>query len=207
MSEEGIQKLADLTREQLHNYGQKWSQTDSIVLFRELREVLCRASCAWTGVPLLESEVGQRTKDLAAMIDGSAAIGLKYWRGKQSRKRAEKWIEEIIQQVRHNKLKVAENSGLYAIAMQQDLTGELLDEHTAAVEVINVLRPILAIARYVIFTVLALHEHPQYREKLQQNNEQYYEWFVQEVRRYYPFFPFASATVRQDFNWQGYHFP
>ena len=30
---------------------------------------------------------------------------------------------------------------------------------------------------------------------------------MQEVRRFYPFFPFAAATVRQDFDWQGYHFP
>jgi hypothetical protein len=30
---------------------------------------------------------------------------------------------------------------------------------------------------------------------------------VQEVRRFYPFFPFVVARVRQAFDWQGYHFP
>ena len=33
------------------------------------------------------------------------------------------------------------------------------------------------------------------------------ELFVQEVRRFYPFFPFVVARVRQAFDWQGYHFP
>ena len=30
---------------------------------------------------------------------------------------------------------------------------------------------------------------------------------MQEVRRFYPFFPFAAARVRQEFDWQGYRFP
>src|SRR5690606_8806230 len=35
----------------------------------------------------------------------------------------------------------------------------------------------------------------------------YPQWFVQEVRRFYPFFPAAAAVVKQDFVWQGYTFP
>lgn len=31
--------------------------------------------------------------------------------------------------------------------------------------------------------------------------------FVQEVRRFYPFFPAVAALVRRDFEWNGYHFP
>ncbi len=32
------------------------------------------------------------------------------------------------------------------------------------------------------------------------------ELFVQEVRRFYPFFPFVGARVRNDFEWRGYRF-
>src|SRR5690606_9130595 len=35
----------------------------------------------------------------------------------------------------------------------------------------------------------------------------YADWFVQEVRRYYPFFPAVAARVRSDFVWRGYRFP
>jgi len=33
------------------------------------------------------------------------------------------------------------------------------------------------------------------------------ELFVQEVRRFYPFFPLQGARVRTPFDWQGVHFP
>lgn len=33
------------------------------------------------------------------------------------------------------------------------------------------------------------------------------ESFVQEVRRYYPFFPVVAARVKEDFEWQGHKFP
>ena len=207
MSDEGIQRLADLTKEQWLAYARKWSQMDRVVLFDEAREVFCRASCIWTGVPISESEVKRRTKDLGAMIDGSGAVGLKHWQGRRSRKRTEKWIEEIIQQVRNNQLEISKSSALYAIANHRNLDGALLDKHTAAVELINILRPTVAIARYVVFAVLALHEYPECRQKLQDGGDKYCEWFVSEVRRYYPFFPFAVAVVSQDFNWRGYHFP
>ncbi len=206
MTDEGIQRLADLTREQWLASSQKWSQTDKIVLFEEAQAVFCRASCAWTGVPLVESEVKQRTADLEAMIDASGAVGPKHWRGRQGRQRAEKWIEDIIERVRNQQLIIPEDSAAYAIAMHRDLEGKLLDKHTAAVELINVLRPTVAIARYVTFAALALHQHPECRQKLQNGSEEYSEWFVQEVRRFYPFFPFAAAIVCQDFDWHGYHF-
>jgi hypothetical protein len=30
--------------------------------------------------------------------------------------------------------------------------------------------------------------------------------FVQEVRRFYPFFPFVAAVVKKDFTWKGFEF-
>lgn len=56
------------------------------------------------------------------------------------------------------------------------------------------------------FSALALHDHPEYRQKLQED-EGLIKPFVQEVRRYYPFAPFIGARVREDFEWKGYHFP
>jgi fatty-acid peroxygenase len=140
------------------------------------------------------------------MIDSSGTVGLKHWQGRISRKRAEKWIEDIIERVRNNQLEVPEASAVYLIANHRDLEGNLLDKHTAAVELINVLRPTVAIARYIVFAALALHQHPECCQKLQTGDEKYYEWFVQEIRRFYPFFPFAAAVVKQDFAWHGYHF-
>ncbi|WP_279401660.1 cytochrome P450 [Piscibacillus salipiscarius] len=38
------------------------------------------------------------------------------------------------------------------------------------------------------------------------NGELNSEQFIQEVRRYYPFFPFVVARVRKDFTWNNYIF-
>jgi fatty-acid peroxygenase len=78
----------------------------------------------------------------------------------------------------------------------------LLDTEVAAVELINVLRPVVAVARFVAFAALALHEHPECVQKIQAD-EDYLEMFVQEVRRFYPFFPFVGGRVRNAFDWRG----
>ena len=207
MTDERIKQLANLTSEQWCAYAKKWEKMDKIVLFKEAQSVFCRAVCAWTGVPLQESEVEQRTSELAAMIDSSGAVGPNHWQGRWSRERAEKWLEDIIEQVRTHQLEVPEESATHVIAWHRSDDGKLLDKHIAAVELINVLRPTVAIARYVTFAALALYEHPECRQKLQTSKDEYREWFVQEVRRYYPFFPFAAARVRQAFDWKGYCFP
>jgi fatty-acid peroxygenase len=75
------------------------------------------------------------------------------------------------------------------------------------VEVINILRPTVAVSRYVIFAALALHRHPEYRGILRAGGQEDLENFVHEVRRFYPFFPFVAARVRKSFEWKGYFFP
>ena len=76
----------------------------------------------------------------------------------------------------------------------------------AAIELINLLRPIVAISTFVTFAALALHEHPAWRDRLRARNEEDIEMFVQEVRRYYPFAPFLGARVKRNFVWKGYEF-
>src|SRR5690606_35515544 len=53
----------------------------------------------------------------------------------------------------------------------------------------------------------ALHFRPGCREKLQSDSDEYVKAFVQEVRRYYPFFPFTAAIVQTYFEWNGLEFP
>lgn len=207
MTSESIEQLAALTNEQWRTYSKKWETMDKVVLFYEVQEILCRAVCKWTGVPLDEAEVEHRTNDLAALIDGAGAVGLRHLRARIARQKTEKWIEDLIENVRTHKLEVSEGSAIHAIAWHRDLDGELLDQQVAAVELINLLRPTVAIARFVIFSALALHDHPDYRQQIQEGDDKDVERFVQEVRRFYPFFPLIAARVRRDFDWNGYHFP
>ncbi|MGC1307809.1 MAG: cytochrome P450 [Phormidesmis sp.] len=207
MSSKRLADLAELTHEQWQAAAKKWASMAQVTVFPAAREVLCRAVCAWAGVPLPESEVDLRTKDLGAMIDGSGAVGPQHWQGRRSRQRTEAWIKGLVEQVRDGQLQVPEEGAFSVIALHRDLEGNLLDSQIAAVEIINVLRPTVAIARYATFAALALHEHPKYQQNIKNGDDEYITLFVQEVRRYYPFFPFAAARVKQPFDWQGYHFP
>lgn len=194
-------RLAELAMEQWQASISKWEGAEKIVLFDEAKNILCRIACHWAGVPLQESEVKERADDFSAMVDAFGAVGPRHWKGRRARTRAEKWIREVIEDVRAGKLKAEEGSALYAMAFHRDLDGRQLDTQMAAVELINVLRPIVAISTFITFTASALQEHPEYIEKVQSGNSNYLEMFAQEVRRYYPFGPFLGARVRKDFIW------
>ena len=206
MTPQSIKRLAEMTGDQWRAAVGKWYAMDTVVLFDEVQEILCRAVCLWAGVPLKELEVKQRTRDLALMIEGAGAVGLKHWQSRQARKRAEHWAGNIVTQIRQGRLEVADGCAAQVIASYHNLDATLLDTRIAAVELLNMLRPTVAIGRYIIFAALALHEHPECQEKLRAEGAHYAEWFVQEVRRFYPFFPFVAARVRKDFEWNGYHF-
>jgi fatty-acid peroxygenase len=194
-------RLAELTKEQWQASISKWQNIGKVVLFDEAGVILCRAVCQWAGVPLKASEVKERADDFRAMVDGFGAIGARYREGKNARTRAEKWLRDIIDDVRSGKLKPEEGSVLQAIAFYKELNGSQLDSQMAAVELINVLRPVVAIEIFIVFAALALYEHPECKEKLQLNSNNYLEMFVQEVRRCYPITPFIGARVRKDFVW------
>ena len=127
-------------------------------------------------------------------------------RGRNARNQVEKWLEGLIDEVRYGKVNPPENTALYRFAWHRDLEGNLLDIKIVAVEVINILRPIVAIAIFINFIALAVHQYPHEREKLKSADEKYAQMFVQEVRRFYPFFPFVAALVKKDFTWNGYKF-
>lgn len=163
MSSERVEQLADLVYQQWLDRVGDWEASDRIVLFDEAHDVLCRAVCEWSGVPLEAEKVALRTHDLAAMIDGSGGVGPRHWRGRLGRSRSESWLQEVIAAVRSSQLEVSEEKAVGAIARHRDLHGNLLDTQIAAVDLLNVLRPTVAIAQYIVFSALALHDHPDYR--------------------------------------------
>lgn len=206
MTRERLQDLNELTNKQWEIAIDNWEKKDKVELFKASEEIMCRTACQWAGVPLWAKELKQRTNDLGALIDSFGAIGPRYWRGRQGRIRSERWIKQIILQVRTGKIFAEEDTALNAMAWHEDLNGNLLSLKTAAVELINILRPIVAIARYITFGAVALHQYPETREKLMSYTGDYSQMFVQEVRRFYPFGPFLGAKVREDFTWEDYEF-
>lgn len=206
MAPRHIARLNGIAEEQWKEAARKWTQQNEIVLYKEAKELLCRIACQWAGVPLEEKEVQQRTEELSALFESAVSAGPEYWKTRRSRRKAEKWVGGLIEEVRAGKLHPPEESTLYVFSHHQELGGEVLDTKTAAVEVVNILRPITAVSIYLAFTALALHQFPEQKPKLTSANGSYTTCFVQEVRRFYPFFPFTGAKVKKDFEWRGMHF-
>ena len=207
MTPERISELVDLTVAEWQLQLAKWERANRVVLHDAVREVLTRAICRWAGIPQLTShEALRRTHEFSAMIEGAGSLGPRNWRGLLMREFNERWCRDIITSIRSGELDVPAESAAHIIAWHRDLDGALLDPKIASVELINILRPTVAVGRFIVFAALALHEHPEFRAKLRNGTDDDFERFVQEVRRFYPFFPFAGGRALTDFSWHGHEF-
>ncbi|MBH1940167.1 cytochrome P450 [Mobilitalea sibirica] len=199
MTPNRMDRLVKITEKQWLKSAKQWERKDRIILFNEAGKILCRSACQWAGVPIRKSEVTQRAKDFSAMIDAFGAVGPRHWKGRCARNRCEKWMKQIIKDTRCEKIYVPEGTALHDIAFYRDAKGKLLRPKIAGIEIINVLRPITAIATYITFGAVAMHTNPECEKKIQYDEDNYTHMFAQEVRRYYPFGPFLGARVRNDF--------
>lgn len=206
MKPASLERMKRLIKDEWQIAIDTWEQKDQIVLYEETKQLLMRAVCKWSGVPLEEDEVKKRADDMAAMFETPVTIGLEQHRGRKARRESEAWIEELVEKVREERIKPDQESVLYQFSWHRDLEGELLDKNIVAVEILNILRPTIAVTIYINFIALSLHQHPEEKGKLASRDEQALMRFVQEVRRFYPFFPLNGARVKQDFVWKGYTF-
>jgi fatty-acid peroxygenase len=102
-----------------------------------------------------------------------------------------------VRRVREERLRVAPGTALAAAAAARSADGRPLPERVAAVALLNVVRPTIAVAWFIAFAGRALHEHPQWRDRIAAGDEAALDAFVQEVRRLYPFVPVLAARTRQ----------
>lgn len=156
---------------------------------------------------LPESEVDTRPRDIAALFDHAGSSGLRHLRLRRARKRTDRWIAGLVERIRGGEIRPPEQSAAHVIAWHQDLDGKLLAPHFAAVELTNVVRPTVAASVYIVFAAHALHAQPELARRIAAGEEGYADLFVQEVRRFYPFFPSVAALTRHAFEWNGYRFP
>ncbi|MHC3470819.1 cytochrome P450 [Streptomyces sp. 7R007] len=188
----------------------EWSGAEQTVLFDAASVVLTRGVCRWAGVPLDEStrqEQDRLTHDLVAMVDGFATAGPRHWRARRARGRQEQRFARLVEDVRSGQAAAPAGTVLAAVCEHRDADGELLHPHTAAVELLNVIRPTVAVCWFVAYTAHALHLQPNQRERLRGGDSAYTAAFVHEVRRFYPFAPFLGGLAVRDLSWRGVSVP
>jgi fatty-acid peroxygenase len=208
LTPEAARRIADLAAAEWRRRAALWEGAgDPVVLHDQAREIHCVAICAWAGVPLPRGGAGKLAARLGALVDTPAALGPVHLKGRLARWRAERWAGRLVDDARRGIRAARTGSALQAVTEHRDHDGALLDRRTAAVELLNILRPVVAVARFTVFAALALHEHPEWRDPLRTGDPADVEYFVQEVRRLCPFFPAVPARVRDDFEWRGHRFP
>lgn len=211
--------LSELAAERLHGLvtdtvgawdaaAAGWSAQPSVVLHEQASQVLVRGVCHWAGIPLEPEDVAATAADLVAMVDGFATAGPRHWRARAARRRRERWLGALVTDLRRgNAVEIPSRSVLRSIALHRDADGATLDARTAAVEVLNIVRPTVAVSWFVAFAAHAMHRWPEHREGLRSADVAYAEAFAHEVRRFYPFAPFVGGLAVRDLEWRGHPVP
>ena len=112
---------------------------------------------------------------------------------------APRWAVETVRSARTDR-QAARGSALDVFARSG------LDDRTAATELLNVLRPTVAVAWFGTFAALALDRNPEWRARLSEDAASRAA-FAHEVRRLYPFVPALAAKTRRTLEWQGHRLP
>lgn len=200
-----LQAVAKLAADGLRAAAEGWQARGRVGLHHGFRGVLCRAVCAWAGVPADGRRARILTRQIGAMIDNAGTIGPANWAARVRRWGAEAFLQRVVEAVRTGRLAPPGDSAAHVIAFHRDEDGALLTPEAAAVELLNVLRPTVAVARFMVFAALALHRHPEHRRRLAADDA-FLQAFVQEVRRTAPFFPIIAGAAREPFAWRGIQF-
>jgi fatty-acid peroxygenase len=207
MAPERIRQLGALLLDEWGRRTRDWASRGQVVLYHEAREMLMRVVCDWAAVPLEQHDLPSRAREVSALFDHAGSMGPKHWWARLARRRCERWIAGIIADIRAGRLHPPAHTAAHVVAMHRDISGGLLPLPVAAVELLNVIRPTVAVAVYLVQVAHALHRQPGCASEIASGQDDYASLFVQEVRRWYPFFPAAIARVREDFAWKGFDFP
>ncbi|HEX2146364.1 MAG TPA: cytochrome P450, partial [Pseudorhizobium sp.] len=123
------------------------------------------------------------------------------------RRRTERHVRKLVKEARAKGAHGDPSLPLHRVAAFRDIDGQELSNDVAAVEVINMLRPVVAVGRFIVFAALQLYERPEWASAFRNGREDQLEQFAEEVRRTSPFFPFIGARAQEEVRWRQHVFP
>lgn len=219
MAPDGVHALTESVESGWSDAVAAW-EGRRVVLFDEVAALLARAVCDWVGLPVPDDAAREIAEDCVTMVDGFATAGPRHLRARHARRRQEKALAAAVTDLRlrehgphpdgifsASRHAAAAGSPLEAIALHREPDGTLLDPHTAAVELLNIIRPTVAIAWFAVFAAHALHRHPGRHEQLRTGGAGHARAFAHEVRRFYPFVPFIGGLAARDVSFAGDELP
>lgn len=175
-----------------------------------------RAVMRWAGLPGTAKAKNRWSRRLAQIVDGfGAPYSPSFVSAILNRRWSDGHAENLIAAVRLGELQPAEGTALFEWAWHRDEAGVLLAPRTAGIELQNVIRPMIAVARFVAYAAKQLHEHPEWRARIATEADQRGSLtggplataFAQEIRRTSPFVPMLPAWATQDVELDGERVP
>ncbi|MFS0853707.1 cytochrome P450 [Microbacterium sp. 179-I 3D4 NHS] len=173
---------------------------------------LGRAVMRWAGVPGTAKAKNRWSRRLAQIVDGfGAPYSPAFLSAQVNRFWSDRHAQALIEAVRLGELQTVEGTALHEWAWHRDEAGVLLTPRLAGVELQNVMRPMIAVARFVAFAAKRLHEHPEWRARIATEAAERGSLtggplataFAQEIRRTSPFVPMLPAWATQDVELDG----
>ncbi|MFL0411708.1 cytochrome P450 [Microbacterium paludicola] len=160
---------------------------------------LTRAALAWAGIRTEPADERALCEDFDAMVSRAAAIGPLNWAARLRRRRTEAWAREVVRDLRRR----GDRATVAGRLAHHAEDGRPLDESVAAIELLNLLRPTVAVARFIAFAVHALHRHPDWASQIRGGEPAATRWTADEVRRFYPFFPMIGGIATRPIELHG----
>jgi fatty-acid peroxygenase len=173
---------------------------------------LGRAVMRWAGLPGTPAAQTRWAARLAQIVDG---FGAPYSPGfvlaAVNRKWSDTHAQRLIEAVRSGRLKAGDGTALRAWAWHRDEDGEPLPPRLAGIELQNSIRPMVAVARFVAFAAMELHDRPEWRARIAAETADrgtllggpLATAFAQEIRRTAPFVPMLPGWALDDVELDG----
>jgi fatty-acid peroxygenase len=172
---------------------------EAVDVRREAVRVLGETVLAWAGVPLDADDPGEVTAELDAMVRGAGRFGPANAVARARRLRTERRARRWIGRARSGALPA--DTVLADVAAWTDEAGRPLPVPVAAVELLNLLRPTVAVAEFLVLAALVLTLRPGERARVR--DDAYATAFAHEVRRRAPFFPVIAGRATRPLDWRG----
>ncbi|MDF1605399.1 cytochrome P450 [Nocardioides sp. YIM 152315] len=192
LDEDRVADLATTIGRDLERRAAGWSGRE-VVVFDELVEVYGAAVQAWAGIIAGPAQTRRTSRRLAAVVDGFGGAGAAYPKAWLARWWIDRRARRLVAQARSGWPEARPGSVVAELATGP---GAGLDARLAGVELVNILRPTVAVAWAGTFLARDLHAYPQWRALL--DDPEHRVEFGHEVRRTCPFVPaLAGRAVRR----------
>jgi len=190
LGERHVDAVGDEVRARLTERLDDWPAEQPV--FDQLVEVYGGAVLTWAGIHLGEAESARISRRLAETVDGFGFAGVAYARGWRARLLLNRWAARLVRETRaamRDGDRTQSDTPLARIAARDDL-----DDRTAGVELLNLLRPTVAVAWPASAALSELVRLPDPETAVSGPSLRP---FILECRRTQPFAPALAGRIRR----------